>query len=303
MQLFLKLVLIATLLGAGAAGVMYHKDITTFVETQLIENEAKQALASENSPQAILLYEKGVKDYPSHYHFSTALAALYQQQGALNRAEALYKKVLENDVKNMEARIGYAKFLMQDPQRLNEAVKQCREALRFHKGDPRLLMTLGDLYKQAGENPAETREKIKQWLFDWAIYYYRIALRNDPNLFQPRFNLAVIYQELEKPESAAIHYCNAILLAPDSYEARYNLGLALVSLHAYDEGYRQLAQAIQILSDQNRMADAQTLAEHVQAVKNSVFSFGESSGLKTVEPPNTLNPSCLLDKKPAQASK
>ena len=95
---------------------------------------------------------------------------------------------------------------------------------------------------------------------------------------------------------AARAYCKAITLMPDSYESRYNLGLALIDGDYIEEGYRQMDKAVDILKNratETDMLTAQKLAGQIQHVKSKVFHSDQVSGLDAAKRPD-LPEACLL---------
>lgn len=305
---FLAITLFLTLIGLV---VVFNKEITSFSDVNYVTQQGNHALDQENWRKATEIYEKGLKDHPEQVGFAMTLADLYHQQEQDDKAEALYQKLLEVDPRNLKARIAYARLLMQDSKRINEAVNLCRLALKKEgakdspqagSNDPLLLTTLGDIFKQAADDPHEKRRKVKRWLYEWAIYYYRQALKADPSNFQARFNLGYAYQQVDNLEKSALEYCNAMMLSPDSYEVHYNMGIVLVELHAVDEGYRHLTRSIEILRDQDREQDARVLAEQVQAYKNTVFQNNLSGGLNQRNVPKVVDERCMITAPGPEAS-
>lgn len=264
------LIVVLLLLAAGAGLYFYHQPLMAFSNAYLLEQDAHRYIAAGNFEGAAQAYEQGLALTPNDKKRTLALAQLYHRLGRTDDAETLYRKTLALDSKNYEARLGYAVLLTQADQ-YNHAVDQLRAALGMYGHNTVVLNTLGNLYRKASENPAESRGQTRRWLQDWAIYYYRLALKQDPANYDSHFQLALLYQAQEEFDRAARHYCQAIAAWPSSYEVHYNLGLTLVELGHFDPGVRQLNTAVQLLRKQERMADAQSLAESAQGVKNSIL--------------------------------
>lgn len=278
--------------------VIYNQQITDFSDSWQVSKEGEKAKSSQSWHHAIEIYEKGHKEHPDNTELSLALAKLYQYHGgeeAFPKAENLYRKLLELQPSNLEARLGLISLLMTRPDLVNQAVAQGRDALKLFQGDPKLLNMLGNIYKESAEAPCEKRPKVKQWLYEWAAYYYRWAIDKDPKMYESHFNLGVAHHQTQKLEKAAMSYCNALMLSPQRYEVHYNLGLVLVELNRVDEGYRHLAKSLHILREEGKDVEAMQLAEQIQAFKNTVYQESKYSGL-TPHPPHTkefLNPECL----------
>jgi len=188
--------------------------------------------------------------------------------------------------------------LLQEKNQFKEAILLYREALaQFQSAEPKttqrsealradVLAALGNAFKLAGDNPDEQRTKLKSWLYDWSVYYYRQALQVMPRQFAHQFNLGVVYQ-VRPVETRALReqylvkairqYCNARYLAPSRHEVYYNLGLALVDYQAVEPGFRKLSDAVTLLSEGNHIQQAQQLAQQIQTVKNNQFLNSASS--------------------------
>lgn len=254
------------------------------------------------------LYEEAARDNPDDAAIAVALAKIYHRQATYyapegyldyappassglktarktvetlrHDAQTLFLRAIHLKPDVIDYQLAYGRFLQDDPIRRPEAIPLYRALLAKNPRNADILAALGDLYKAAGDNRDEDRPEVKNWLYDWATYYYRLSLKFKPAQFQPRFSLGVIYQvrqtfsTAERDQwrrKAAREYCNALKLTPDSSETRYNLGLILVDMRAMDAGFRQLARAVNILTDKNRIPEAQQVAQQVQFVKNSVF--------------------------------
>jgi tetratricopeptide (TPR) repeat protein len=292
LSLILFFTLVATVVGLS---VVYNKQINDFSSGFLVDREVRPYLEARDWPQATRILERALKERPGNLSAALTLAALYQRQGQYEKAESLYQQILKQRQDNLEARTGYAMLLRKLPHRMNDAVAQYRLALKVNRGDPKLLSGLGDTYKEAAENPKEQRPEMKRWLYEWAVYYYRIALRNDPNRFKTQFNLGVAYQELDDASKALDHYCKAIILTPESYEAHYNMGLVLVGQHFHEAGFRHLKRSVELLNAKEKPELTQQLAERVQIVKNKTFQAERSSRPDAGIPiSKALKPFCLL---------
>jgi Tfp pilus assembly protein PilF len=289
-----KFTVLILFLGLVALLVVFNKEISAFSDVTLLKQEGQRAMTVENWQQAIEVYERGVAVYPERVDLSLTLANLYQREGEPAKAEALYKKLVQLAPENLDVTLGYARLLMQDRARINDAVNLCRQALKSNETDPGLLSTLGDIFKQAADDPREKRRKVKHWLYDWAIYYYRMALKQDDTLYQTRFNLGYVYQRNAQLDKAAMEYCHSMLMMPNRYELHYNLGIVLVELHMLEEGYRHLSRSLELLREQDRLKDARVLAEQIQAFKNTVYHSNDHAGLSSPVSPDFLDSRCFL---------
>lgn len=268
------------------------KRILAFGQAHEIRQSAQMAVAARNWEKAIQVYEEGLKRYPDNTSLKLRLAWLYRMNRQPERAETTYREILKDQPDNRDALVGLADLLEMSPARVNEAIVELRKALKAHPRDSGLLNQVGSLYKTAAENPAETREDTRAWLYDQARYYYEMSLKMNPRQFSTQFNLGVLNQRLDKLQPSAKAYCQAIILHPDSYEAHYNLGLVLSRLDYLEEAYRQMDRSIKILTEDGDIETAQKLALKVQAIKNRVFN-SNTQGLSSRQNPAFIDSACL----------
>ena len=287
-----KFFIFVFLLGVGAVLMLNLKSIMALGQEHIVNQQAAGAISMQNWEKAIDLYEHAHRQYPTNSPISLRLAWLKLMDQKPDDAEAIYRDILKNDPGQVDAAMSLAALLASDPKRINQAVLLLRQALKSDPGNARLIAQIGDLYKTAAENPEETREEMRRWLADLALYYYQASLKLNPRQFTTQFNVGVTNQAMAQPELAAQAYCKAIILNPKSYEARYNLGLVLTDMNFQAEAYRQMDNAVSILGEED-MANAQELALHVQNVKTRLFNSNRQ-GLSSKENPSFLDKRCLI---------
>lgn len=273
--------------------VLNYKNILAFSQTHELQASAQKVVTAQQWDKAVQIYEDGLKRYPENADIANRLAWYYQQTNQAERAEKTYRHVLQKNPDNVNARIGLANLLKQDPTRINEAVDVFRVALRKDPENEVLLSQIGDLYETAAENPQETRESVRKDLYTQAAYYYQLSLKLEPQQFQTQFNLGVAQQNLKNLQPAVKSYCGALAIQPDNYQARYNLGMVLTDLNFLEEGYRQMDRAVEILSQEGEMKDAMRMAQLVQNVKNGVYYNPSKQGLGHSETPTFMEKGCF----------
>lgn len=102
-----------------------------------------------------------------------------------------YEQAIAADPERVDARINRGR-LLHERGRLAEAERVYREALEVCGEDPLLLYNLGVLLGDLGRS-AE------------ALEAYRAALRGDPGLADGHYNLALLCEQLQKPQDAIRH--------------------------------------------------------------------------------------------------
>ncbi|MGE0201174.1 MAG: tetratricopeptide repeat protein [Candidatus Melainabacteria bacterium] len=292
-----RIIAIIVLVSLAGLGFVFHEEIKDFSDSWSLAREATEG--GDTLEQRLMVYEKGHQQHPGNLNIALKLAELYTRAEKHEKANVLYLHLLTDHADDMRVLVGYANLLKTDPRHLNKAIVYLKRAFKENPANPMLLYTLGSIYQSAAENPDETREPVKQWLYDWAVYYYRQAVRHDISLFDGWFGLGVVHQGLHHYNKAANRYCNALLLKPRNYEAHYNLGLVLVQLNRMEEAYPHFEEAIRLLSDSNRMLEAQSLAERVQVIKDQQYYRGRGDAGGTLghtpmdDGTEPLNPACF----------
>ena len=284
-----KILGLATLCAVIAAVVIFIEPIREFSNSYNLQGASipELEIARQKNPENVAI----ALQLANEYHYQSSDKKRNQKQ-----AESLYKAILKKHPQHVGALIGYGRFLSEQPGKDNKALLQYRKALEIDKSNEDLLGALGTFYKTRAENPKLLNPELRRWLYQWSVYYYRLAIYVNPNRFQPRFNMGVAYQQLDDRENSAREYCDAIALLPGSYEARYNLGLILLDLNYLNEAGRQFQKSVALLSETpGGDLDAQELRRRIEGVTNNVYYDAAKSSLGPEELPQYLSPACLLN--------
>jgi predicted Zn-dependent protease len=310
--MFGKLVSILLFLILVGSVVVFHKPITAFCETYLAKRDGEQAVLDGRLTEAYTIYEQASAKYPSDYSLKLRLAELYTEAGMYRNAKLIYEKILSNlnlqaDSQNnkwvppehVTARVRLAEVIrLETPERtptvgaLNRAVNLLKPIVKQEKENPDVFSVLGHLYHQAANNPMENRNPIKEWLMNWAVYYYRQSVSLKPDDYAVRFLLGDTYRLMGNNDKAAREFCNAVMLRPDAYRARYNFGIVLMDLNYGNEAMRQLYKSVDLIADQFSAEKAKPLAEEINRIKDrrARFSYNNVFGEKDLPYPQD----CLL---------
>jgi tetratricopeptide (TPR) repeat protein len=92
----------------------------------------------------------------------------------------------------------------------------------------------------AAIQPKETAEEIVG---------YETMIRRDPNKVSLRNDVAVMYDEIGRPDLASAHFDAVVTLQPESAAARYNLGTALLASGQSTRAIEQLEAAVRLRAD------------------------------------------------------
>ena len=120
----------------------------------------------------------------------------------------------------------------QIPQRYAQDAQMMEAALKSDPGNAGLLVQLGNLYYDWGEEEVSKKGELAQPLEKWtkAVHYYKQALDVEPGNVNVRVDMANLLRYTGDVDEALGHYRTAIKQDPKHPQARINLVLALGQL-------------------------------------------------------------------------
>ena len=179
-------------------------------------------------------FERALAFDDQHKSSLFGLATAYNRMGRADDAVAGYRRLLSIAGQDSKATLGIADIEVKRG-RLEEARRVLRDAAQ--PGAPALLFNrLGEVMALEGQ-PAEARR------------WFEEAIASNPDLSQPRFNLAVLVEESGDLVMARQYYEEAIERSPKHYQAQFNLA-RLKGRMGDAEGERELLEkAIESKSD------------------------------------------------------
>ena len=182
--------------------------------------------------RALTSQQRSAKDSGSE---ALAQAIQLHRQGQLDTAEALYRRVLQRDSRQIEA-LHFLGVLNSQRGRHSDAVEWIRQALDI---DPR--------YADAWNNMGNVLAALDRW--DEAADAYRRASELAPANPSARCNYGVMLLRSRRFAEAAAAFRQAIALAPDLVEAYFNLGKTLAAEGRYESAVIAYREAIRLQPD------------------------------------------------------
>ncbi len=155
-----------------------------------------------------------------------------QQAGDLERAESLYKGVLESDADNIHA-LNLLGMLCVNALRSDEAVDYISRALDLVPDNPQSHNNIGLAYKDQGDAKR-------------AAHHFRESIKLDggnPDVYN---NLGNVLRVLDKPDQAIQSYERALQIHHDFAECWSNLAAALNEAGRHERGLKAVARATQL---------------------------------------------------------
>lgn len=164
------------------------------------------------------------------------VVALFQQAVALHEndqledAEQLYRAVLRQDRRNMQALYNLC-LIHYTRNHLVEALQVARRGLYQAPNWLEMLNLMALILKGLGK-------------YADAIERFRRALAINPNISLVHFNLAQLFQEINLHEDALAHFRQASAIEPEAAVAHCNVGVALRTLGRIKEANVALEHAV-----------------------------------------------------------
>lgn len=155
------------------------------------------------------------------------LAAKKHNEGKLQEAEIIYRKILDKDPFNHNA-IHLLGLIAYQVNRYEEAIKYINKAIEL-KPDAIYYGNLAMAYDKLGKEEESAKNFIK-------------ALSINPaydKAYLAHYNLGVYFKENGKIFEALEHYNKAIELDNNFFEAHWNKSLILLLLGKFDEGWKE----------------------------------------------------------------
>jgi tetratricopeptide (TPR) repeat protein len=155
---------------------------------------------------AIAKYEEALKLNPALHGIYGEIGNMYTRLGESDKAVEFYKKLIEKDPSNVDARLAAAGVLL-DQKKTQEA-DQILEGLNLDEvTNPNILFNLGAKHY----NAQQTQSAIKYW---------EKAVQLDPKMTEAYVQLGAAYVSLKENDKAKQMFMKVIELAPGSEDAK-----------------------------------------------------------------------------------
>ncbi|MBY0270568.1 MAG: tetratricopeptide repeat protein [Burkholderiales bacterium] len=174
-------------------------------------------------------------------------AFTYLQQGRLDEAEGIYRKILLQQPDNADA-LHFFGVLQAQRQNLAEAADLIDRALALDPGNATAHSNRGNVFRMQGRS-------------EDALASYERALRLAPESVEARINHGDVLLDLGRHEAALASYDALLSLMPDHREVQIRRSLVLRALRRLEEALAGYDRALAIRAD-----DAETLFQRGQVL-------------------------------------
>ncbi|HQQ62089.1 MAG TPA: tetratricopeptide repeat protein [Pseudomonadales bacterium] len=157
------------------------------------------------------------------------------QQGNLDDAQKLYRKILELDKNHINA-LNLLAAIYLDRQALREAASLLRKSLALMPSQASALCNLGLCAEKLGDNTE-------------AMACYNRAVQLQPGFAGVLYNRAALLRKLQQPEAALQDYNAVLALQPEFFQAYNNKGNVLTDLSCLDDAVSCFNDALRVKPD------------------------------------------------------
>ncbi|MBS1258709.1 MAG: Cell division coordinator CpoB [Candidatus Scalindua arabica] len=187
--------------------------------------------------------------------------------GNLAKAASLYRKILKNEPKHVDANFLLGTLNIQQG-KLKPATTLLKKAISLKPDHVAASNNLGTALQSQGN-------------FSEAEVIYNNIIERTPDYVEGHINLGAVLQEQGKLDEAIKCYNRAIPLKPDYAEAHYNLGNALKRKNEFDEAAASYSQAIKLNPDYVQAhSNLGTVLQEQGKLVEAVSSFRKAIELK-----------------------
>lgn len=229
---------------ASADNLILNADAHKAADQQAAITYARELIAAGDMDQAVTALAAFVATHPDGTEAARFLGDLYYRQGHFDRAEAVYKQLLERNPhdKQTHNRLG---VVYATENRVDAAIVEFQDALpgtdsirdlvmlHLRKGD--LQQYQSQMVRAANQNPneADLQEELGE-IYETihrpndAILYFRRALDSDGRSIAALNGLGMSYLDLHDSASASQYLTDCLNVDPVNYACIDNLGVAKI---------------------------------------------------------------------------
>lgn len=198
------------------------------LSTEALDGLAKSLMALGDYNSAI----EGLRDAPHNETLTIDLALAYGLANQLDKASEVLTQYLQRLPSSLPATAALVTVLVRQVH-YQEAVHVAEKATRLHPGNleaQRLYLRVLVLNGDSAPARPLARKLLAAHPHDFDFLYLSGILENQAGQY----------------EAASAHLQQAVTLDPNHYNARFNLGVALLALKKFPEAREQLAKAIEL---------------------------------------------------------
>ncbi len=159
--------------------------------------------------EAVAAYEQVIAETPEWWEAHANLGICHARNGHFDRAEAAFRRGLEDCPGSPEIRDELAAHLLSQGGDLQEALKLSEEAVALGRDEIRHLMTLGEVRLASGDDEGTAEA-------------YRTVLSLDPENPEAHLELGILHERRGETAKAEEHFVESLKTDPGNPRALYS---------------------------------------------------------------------------------
>jgi tetratricopeptide (TPR) repeat protein len=159
--------------------------------------------------EAVAAYEEVIAETPEWWEAHANLGICHARNGHFDRAEAAFRRGLEDCPGSPEIRDELAAHLLSQGGDLQEALKLSEEAVALGRDEIRHLMTLGEVRLASGDDEGTAEA-------------YRTVLSLDPENPEAHLELGILHERRGETDKAEEHFVESLKTDPGNPRALYS---------------------------------------------------------------------------------
>jgi Tfp pilus assembly protein PilF len=159
--------------------------------------------------EAVAAYEEVIAETPEWWEAHANLGICHARNGHFDRAEAAFRRGLEDCPGSPEIRDELAAHLLSQGGDLQEALKLSEEAVALGRDEIRHLMTLGEVRLASGDDEGTAEA-------------YRTVLSLDPENPEAHLELGILHERRGETAKAEEHFVESLKTDPGNPRALYS---------------------------------------------------------------------------------
>ncbi len=159
--------------------------------------------------EAVAAYEEVIAETPEWWEAHANLGICHARNGHFDRAEAAFRRGLEDCPGSPEIRDELAAHLLSQGGDLQEALKLSEEAVALGRDEIRHLMTLGEVRLASGDDEGTAEA-------------YRTVLSLDPENPEAHLELGILHERRGETAEAEEHFVESLKTDPGNPRALYS---------------------------------------------------------------------------------
>jgi len=208
----------------------------------------QQYFKSGRYEEAAIQFRNALQIDNEHVASYVGLASVLQQLDDHKGAIAIFRRVVELDSRNIDARLEFGRYLlgagMQNPELFKRAREMAEQVLKIDPSNLEARILLGNAYAGLNDNENAIREmrralsadpgnlsaslgvgtiEFRQQQTDKAEQTFKEVLEKHPDSIQAQLAIAVFYHSTKNDQLAEVHFKKAFDLAPAQASSLYSL--------------------------------------------------------------------------------